>query len=264
MILDHLHAQALRDAGVRSIGLDERADGTAWGGGMRPTTLLFYLTEGVVESADGTARASAGQVLCAPPRAPKSLRAPCGPVRGAWLHLADVPPWSGLGETGYTVHPAREAGLVYACIEALQDETLRATPTAGRATEILCQLVLHYAQQLVQETEPFRDRAARQRLVDLWHRVSADLAAPWRVASLAHAAAMSPGHFHREVRRLFGEKPMQRVRRLRLERAATLLTTTDLDLAAIAAAVGYSTAYALSNAFLRHTGQRPGEYRTHC
>jgi transcriptional regulator GlxA family with amidase domain len=54
---------------------------------------------------------------------------------------------------------------------------------------------------------------------------------------------------------------MQMVAWLRMERAKDLLLHTGDKLQTIAGAVGYQTAYSLSDAFQRHTGQRPGQFR---
>ena len=261
VILDHPQTAALRAAGVRAVGVDHRAPDEVWGEGLRPTYLFFYVAEGVVASADDSARAHAGEMLCVPPKALKRLQTMEGPLVATYIHLAAFAPWTALAEEGYQVYAARHAALLREAVTTLGRETLSGTAAAGTAAEQLCQLVLHYALQLVQQTESPQDQATRLRLVDLWHAVGDELDHDWTVAALAARAAMSPGHFHREVRRLFGQRPMQIVRRLRMERVAALLKTTALDLAAIADEVGYSTAYALSNAFLRHTGTRPGHFR---
>ena len=58
------------------------------------------------------------------------------------------------------------------------------------------------------------------------------------VADMARAAQLSPAHFSREFRRTFGESPHQYLLTRRLERAATLLRTTDWSVARICLAVG--------------------------
>ena len=54
---------------------------------------------------------------------------------------------------------------------------------------------------------------------------------PLDVKTLARAAKLSPAHFSREFRREFGESPHQYLLGRRLERAATLLRTTDRSVA---------------------------------
>src|SRR3989475_12599477 len=50
---------------------------------------------------------------------------------------------------------------------------------------------------------------------------------PLDVPTLARAAHASPAHFAREFRRAFGETPHQYLMTRRLERAASLLRSTD-------------------------------------
>ena len=56
-------------------------------------------------------------------------------------------------------------------------------------------------------------------------------AEPLTVADLAAAARLSPAHFSREFRRAFGESPHQYLLTRRLERAASLLRSTDWSVA---------------------------------
>ncbi len=243
------------------MGIDHKPQGWVWGRGLRPTYLLYYVIHGVVWSEDQTARVSPGEVLCVPPRVPKRLMATEGDVRAAYLHMADADPWTVLPGDDYSVHPAGHARLVYDSIETLQTEVLAKTPQAVEAAEYLSQLLLHYLRRLVNVTESPQDMLLRSRLIDLWNRVAENVSSDWSVSVLAEKVHMSEGHFHREVQRLFGEKPMQIVRRLRMERAAALLKTTSLDLEGVAEQVGYSTPYTFSNAFVREMGVRPGKYQ---
>ena len=59
------------------------------------------------------------------------------------------------------------------------------------------------------------------------------------VADLAAAARLSPAHFSREFRRVFGESPHQYLLTRRLERAASLLRTTDWSVPGSAWRWGY-------------------------
>jgi transcriptional regulator GlxA family with amidase domain len=54
---------------------------------------------------------------------------------------------------------------------------------------------------------------------------------PLDVPALARAAHLSPVHFSREFRRTFAETPHQYLLTRRLERAASLLRTTDRSVA---------------------------------
>lgn len=85
---------------------------------------------------------------------------------------------------------------------------------------------------------------------------------PWTVASLAAESALSRAAFARRFARVVGEPPMAYLSRWRLDLAADLLRDTDLVLEAIAARVGYASAFSLSDAFVRQRGMRPSDYRS--
>jgi AraC-like DNA-binding protein len=86
-------------------------------------------------------------------------------------------------------------------------------------------------------------------------------AEPLSVADLARAAHLSPAHFSREFRRTFGETPHQYLLTRRLERAATLLHTTDRSVAEICCAVGLSGVGSFTTSFRRMFGQTPLAWR---
>jgi AraC-like DNA-binding protein len=84
---------------------------------------------------------------------------------------------------------------------------------------------------------------------------------PLTVADLARAAGLSPAHFSREFRRTFGESPHAYLLTRRLERAASLLRTTDRSVAEICFAVGLSSVGSFTSSFTRLFGKSPTAYR---
>jgi transcriptional regulator GlxA family with amidase domain len=83
----------------------------------------------------------------------------------------------------------------------------------------------------------------------------------WTVARLAKIAGLSRAAFARRFAVEVGAPPKKHLARLRMQRAAELLATTDASLAEVAALVGYANEFALSRAFRRLTGAPPGAYR---
>lgn len=78
----------------------------------------------------------------------------------------------------------------------------------------------------------------------------------------ARACGLSPAHLRRIAHAVAGRSPRDVLTELRLERARDLLRQTTDSLATIAWACGYADDVALSKAFLRRHGMRPGRWRT--
>lgn len=78
---------------------------------------------------------------------------------------------------------------------------------------------------------------------------------------LAAAAAVSPGHLCRVFRHRFGVGPVTAFELLRLARAATLLSRSDLPIAAIARSCGFADPDHFSHRFRRVYETPPGRYR---
>jgi AraC-like DNA-binding protein len=84
---------------------------------------------------------------------------------------------------------------------------------------------------------------------------------PLDVKALARAAKLSPAHFSREFRREFGESPHRYLLHRRLERAASLLRTTDRSVADICFTVGLRSVGSFTTSFTRTFGKSPTAYR---
>ena len=79
---------------------------------------------------------------------------------------------------------------------------------------------------------------------------------------LADVSGFSPYHWHRIYRAVRGETAAQTVRRLRLERAATMLAQNAWPLERIARRAGFTSADAFSRAFQRAYDRTPGRFRS--
>lgn len=94
------------------------------------------------------------------------------------------------------------------------------------------------------------------------HRIDQDLAvADLDIAALADGCALSPSRFAHQFRDLMGLPPKRYLLQRRLERAQTLLSTTDTPIKAIAAACGFRDADVFSDAFRRRTQCSPSAWR---
>jgi transcriptional regulator GlxA family with amidase domain len=90
----------------------------------------------------------------------------------------------------------------------------------------------------------------------------ANMRNPLDVDKLARRAGMSVRSLHRHCMQELGTTPAKLVEKLRVERARTLLTTTELGTKAIAARCGFGSAPRMARAFERSLGVAPAAYRT--
>jgi AraC-like DNA-binding protein len=122
--------------------------------------------------------------------------------------------------------------------------------------------------QVLQEVEDVGAlrRATRQELYRRLYRgrdyLCSCYASPVTVASAARAARLSPAHFHRQFKALFGQTPMQFLQKTRLEAARTLLATTDEPVTTVCFMVGLESLGSFCSLFHRYFGRSPGNYRS--
>jgi AraC-like DNA-binding protein len=97
-----------------------------------------------------------------------------------------------------------------------------------------------------------------QRARDL---VDARFAEPLGVDDMARAAGFSKAHFSRAFKEAFGETPRAYLLTRRLERAATLLRTTDWPVSQVCWAVGLTSVGSFTTAFTRTYEMTPTAWR---
>lgn len=88
-----------------------------------------------------------------------------------------------------------------------------------------------------------------------------NLSTPWTVATLAARSACSRSSFAATFTAVVGQPPMTYLAQTRLDAAADLLLAGEASLSQVAEQVGYSSAFAFSAAFKRHTGFSPAQWR---
>lgn len=104
--------------------------------------------------------------------------------------------------------------------------------------------------------------AQRPSLRTLQGWIADHLDADLTVAALAERSFMSPRNFARVFTGEVGMTPAAYVESLRLERARTLLETTDAQLEEVAARCGFGTVETLRRTFGRRLNVSPGDYRS--
>lgn len=84
---------------------------------------------------------------------------------------------------------------------------------------------------------------------------------PWTAGDLAGLVNLSPDYLVRLFRRHVGLPPLGYLTRIRIERAASLLTQTELAVAEIGAAVGWPDPNYFARRFRQESGLSPTAYR---
>ena len=81
------------------------------------------------------------------------------------------------------------------------------------------------------------------------------------LAAIAREACLAPHHFHRLFRRAFGKTPHDYLVGLRIARARTLLSTTEIPITEICFEVGFESLGSFSALFHREAGASPTAFR---
>ena len=169
---------------------------------------------------------------------------------GAFLTITVDTMDRGLDGPAVAYRDCREAWLAIRVYREALDPDVSVLDALG--TELLA--------ALVGETEPSSTRppgwldTARSLLDDRY-------AEPLRIADVAAAAGVHPFHLARTFRRFLRCTPGEYLRGRRVQRAAILLRSSEIPLAAVAAATGFSDQSQLTRTFRRLTGFPPGAYR---
>jgi AraC-like DNA-binding protein len=106
------------------------------------------------------------------------------------------------------------------------------------------------------EVENLNRRLLRAR--DAMDRAYAE---PLDVRTVAAVAHVSPAHFSRSFRAVFGETPHRYLQRRRVERSMFLLRETDRSVTEICFAVSFTSLGTFSRMFREIVGETPSGYR---
>ena len=95
--------------------------------------------------------------------------------------------------------------------------------------------------------------------------IDKNLAKVLSLDELAEVADFSPFHFHRIFKAFVGETLFGFIKRLRLEKAASMISyDTGLSITAVALSCGFATSQAFSRDFKTYFGMPPSRFRASC
>ncbi|NKC33873.1 helix-turn-helix transcriptional regulator [Roseomonas sp. BU-1] len=144
------------------------------------------------------------------------------------------------------------------------DGLVRALACAGEATSAVYAehwAVLAALRLLRLPDVPQRLSIAPWRLARSLALAEARLAEDVSLSDLAEAAGLSRFHFARAFRAATGQTPHAHLRRLRCERAKSLMEAGGMTLAEVALACGFAHQAHFTTAFRNVTGTTPGRWR---
>jgi len=115
------------------------------------------------------------------------------------------------------------------------------------------------------EKTPAMRLATRMELYRRLHRakdyLDAAIDTPVSLADTANVACLSPHHFLRTFKKVFGETPHQYLGRKRMERAKALVLTSDMPITQICYELGFESLGSFSWLFRRSYGASPRQMR---
>lgn len=132
---------------------------------------------------------------------------------------------------------------------------------------VLLERLLQVHQRVLREAEtvPAMRRSTR---IEIYHRLSlardyieASMEKPITLADYSGVACLSPHHFLRMFKEVYGETPHQFLTRIRLKCARNLLVKTEIPVTEICFLVGFESLGSFSTLFKRHFGKSPMAFR---
>ena len=91
--------------------------------------------------------------------------------------------------------------------------------------------------------------------------IAGNFHAPLSLSDMAKQANLSPYHFLRVFKEIYGETPNEFLIRLRVEHAKNMLITENMSVSEVCEKVGYASLGSFSSLFLKQVGLAPTMYR---
>lgn len=154
-----------------------------------------------------------------------------------------------------------EGHFVERYLQLLHDELQRERPQNPDVVEGILRLLCHELSRVLAPASLSKPHDARLEVARRY--IEMHCTEPFDLARAADEACLSRSHFCWRFSRQYGAAPREYAMRLRLYRAAHLLSSRDLAVFQVAEMVGYDDALYFSRLFTRRYGVNPRRYRQH-
>lgn len=175
----------------------------------------------------------------------------------AWIFLSPDRDWSGTIPKTFSYCDSGESDAIYAVILSI----LRSKHLPLELNKQVVDLALKQLKILVKESVSVKRQSQQIKLDRVFEEAQKQLHREWDVGQLSALYPCSPPHFYRLCNEYFGQSPMSYLTRLRMEYAASLLTSTYWSIQQIGEIIGYPVAANFSSRFKAWSSLSPRQYR---
>jgi len=158
-----------------------------------------------------------------------------------------------------------EVPNIRSLFDQLLDEQLKSAPGYELIiASLMTQIIVHMFRLLEEESQdslPWLSALQDARLARAMDSIFENPGANHSVESLAEEAGMSRSAFADHFSAAFSRSPINFVNHVRMERAGKMLDKGTSSIDQVANQVGFASRSHFSQAFKKHTGQSPAEYR---
>jgi AraC-like DNA-binding protein len=168
---------------------------------------------------------------------------------------------------GFPLHIPARLGSPYKaiCERAVRDYAVKPPGWSTVLSNDIYSLLLYIIRMETERFEPLSSvdhQSQLPRLLPVLDWIESHLSShEITVADLSRQVFISETHFRRVFHKVFGMSPVQFIRQRRIERACTLLRTTDIPIKQLAQDCGFAEDAFFSRVFHRLVGTSPAAYR---
>lgn len=174
-----------------------------------------------------------------------------------WFHLDDIPRWKMLFEKTPAHIEQRNFQALLQAEQRFIEEADSASPEAMSLSQLYGEIIYRLLSRELDFTMPTSEFFIREKMNELWQRLSASPEKKWTCAKMASEMNMSVQHFSRMCGKIYGTSPKKKLAEIRMKRATELMSFYNYTVNQAADAVGYNNPFAFSAAFKKLLGYPP-------